>query len=266
MKYSFSSPSDSCHPLVFQYQHIQADNGNIPVIDRHISNGYASLVFNPSGQVAIHEERIITLPTHFIVVPLFRAIKIAVFGDIDSFIVTCQAPVLSKLLSLNFNILESGYYCLSESYDLKLIVNQYVQCKSEKERIDIIEHFFIDKGLINYAEDEIDLLYNEIMNGRGCKPIAEHIEQFDKSPRYFREHFIKRVGVNAKTLARIVRVNHLWSMILENSAIDFQDMVFEGNYFDQAHLIHDFKKIVGENPSVFFRRNLDNVKIISGKR
>lgn len=73
------------------------------------------------------------------------------------------------------------------------------------------------------------------------------------------------MGLNAKSLARIVRVNYLWSNIINHQAVDFQKMVFEGDYFDQAHLIHDFKQIVGETPSYFFKRNLDNVKIISGK-
>lgn len=265
MKLNYYQPSDPNCSLVIQYEHVQAEDENISVIDRHIPSGYASLVFNSSGRAAIHEDPLIHLPRHFIVVPLFRAVNIGIYEDLDSFIVTCRASVLSRLLSLNLSSFKNDFYRRSENDGLKVMEQQFIEHKSAKERISIIEHFFEVNGLTEYIPDEIDTLYTSIMEGRGCTPIAKHIEQFDKSPRYFRQHFTERIGVNAKILARIVRVNYLWSMIIKNRVVDFQDMVFEGDYFDQAHLIHDFKKIVGETPSFFFKRNIDNVMIMSGK-
>lgn len=266
MKLDYYSPSDFCRPLVIQYEHVQAQGEDISVVDRHIPSGYASLVFNLSGRAAIQEEPLIQLPRHFMVVPLFRAVNIGIYEDLDSFIVTCQASVLSRLLSLNLSSFKNDFYRRSENDGLKTIEQHFIEFKSTAERISIIERYFENKGLAEYAPDDIDILYNSIMAGNGCVSIARQIEQFELSPRYFRQHFTERVGLNAKTLARIVRVNYLWSMIIKNHAVDFQDMVFEGAYFDQAHLIHDFEKIVGETPSFFFKRNLDNVKIISGKQ
>lgn len=265
MKLDYYLPSNPSCSLVIQYEHVQAAGENISVIDRHIPSGYASLVFNLSGHAVIHEEPLIYLPQHFMVVPLFRAVNIGIYEDLDSFIITCKASVLSKLLSLNLSSFKNDLYRRFEHDGLKAIEQKFIDKKSVTERIAIIEQFFHEKGLSDYVPDEIDLLYNLIMEGRGCVTISEQVEEFDQSPRYFRQHFVERVGINAKTLARIVRVNYLWSMIMKNSAVDFQDMVFEGGYFDQAHFIHDFKKIIGEAPSYFFKRNLDNVMIMSGK-
>lgn len=265
MKLNYYHPSDACRSLVIQYEHVQAEGENITVVDRHIPSGYASLVFNSSGRAVIHEEPLINLPNHFIVVPLFRAINIGIYEDLDSFIITCQASVLSRLLSLNLASYKNVFYLRSKNNELKIIEEQFINQRSVHDRVLIIEQFFHKKGLANYAPDEIDILYRSIIESRGCIAIAQQVEQFDQSARYFRQHFIQRVGVNAKTLARIVRVNYLWSMIMKNKAVDFQDMVFEGRYFDQAHLIHDFKKMTGETPSFFFKRNIDNVMIISGK-
>ncbi len=265
MKLDYYQPSDLCRSLVIQYEHVQAEGAAISVVDRHIPSGYASLVFNSSGHAAIHEEPLVQLPRHFMVVPLFRAVNIGIYGDLDSFIITCRASVLSKLLSLNLASFKNDFYRRSENDGLKTIERQFADMPSASDRIAIIEQFFCEKGLSAYVPDEIDVLYDLILEGRGCVPIAEQVERFDRSPRYFRQHFTERTGLNAKTLARIVRVDSLWSMIRKNRAVDFQDMVFEGDYFDQAHLIHDFKKIVGETPSGFFKRNLDDVMLISGK-
>lgn len=265
MKLDYYAPSARCRSLVIHYEHVHAEGENISVVDRHIPSGYASLVFNLSGRAVIHEEPATHLPPCFMVVPLFRAVNIGIYEDLDSFIITCKASMLSKLLPRNLASSKNDYYRRLEDDRLKCMERHFIKNKSATDRIAIMEQFLVEKGLTGYVPDEIDILYNLIIEGRGCMPIARHIEHFEQSPRYFRQHFANRVGVNAKTLARIVRVNHLWSLIIQNHAVDFQDMVFEGDYFDQAHLIHDFKKIVGETPSFFFNRNLDNVRIISGK-
>lgn len=266
MKLDYYQPSDPSRSLVIQYEHVQAEGENISVIDRHIPSGYASLVFNSSGRAAIHEEPLIHLPRHFMVVPLFRAVNIGIYEDLDSFIITCRASMLSKLLSMNLASYKDDYYRVVDNDALSKISEQFILQKDPKQRASIVEELFSKIGLDKYQPDDIDILYNQITDGNGCTPIAEQIELFDKSPRYFRQHFTERTGLNAKTLARIVRVNRLWSMIMKEGAVDFQDMVFEGVFFDQAHLIHDFKKIVGEVPSFFFKRNLDNVMLISGKQ
>lgn len=266
MQLNYYQPSAACRKLVIHYEEVQAKDESIAVIDRHIPSGYASLVFNSSGYAIVHEKPLICLPNYFMVVPLFRSVNIGIYGELDSFIITCKASILSRLLKINLFSSKNDYYrVIQDNETLNLISKKIITLQNVSQRIDLIDTYFKEIGLDQYQSDEIDLLYNKIIEGKGCTPIAEQIELSDKSARYFRQHFIKRTGVNAKTLGRIVRVNYLWSMIIKNSAVDFQDMVFEGNYFDQAHLIHDFKKIVGETPSFFFKRNHDNLKLISGK-
>lgn len=265
INYNYHNSTERCRSLVIHYEHVMAVNENISVIDRHVPSGYSSLVFNSCGYASIHELPIINLPSYFMVIPLFKAIKIGVYGNLDSFIVTCRASILSKLLSLDLANKKNDYYQVINNELLNNINTFFISEKDISKRISAIEEFFINLGIDEYTIDEIDILYNEIIASNGCISISNHIEKFDKSPRYFREHFIQRVGINAKTLARIVRVNYLWSMIIKDNAVNFQDMVFEGDYFDQAHLIHDFKKIIGETPSFFFKRNLKNVMFISGK-
>lgn len=266
MKIDYRAPSEKVKDLVVQYELIDSGKDQVDILDRHIPSGYASFVFNLSGRAIVHEEPPVLLPRFFGVLPLFRSVKIGLYSNFDSFIVTCKASVLSRLLNMSFIRSKDRYYHCLDDERLKEVEKAYLEEQTAEQRIAIIEDYFEDKGLVHYHEDDIDLFYNQIMSGKGMTSIADLIEWFDRSPRYFRHHFNERVGVNAKTLARIVRVNYLWSMIIKNQAVDFQDMVFEGNYFDQAHLIHDFKKMVGETPSFFFQRNLEKVMLISGKR
>lgn len=97
------------------------------------------------------------------------------------------------------------------------------------------------------------------------QPLSEIFESLCINERTLQRHFIKRVGVGPKLLARIVRVNYLWDQIERDGLNDYQDLVFLGNYYDQTHFIKDFKNIIGETPSSFFNRNLGLVKLLSGK-
>lgn len=91
------------------------------------------------------------------------------------------------------------------------------------------------------------------------------MEECGVSCRTLQRKFIKRTGVTPKVLMRIVRLNYLWTKINNHYAVNYQDLVFEGNFFDQAHFINDFKSIVGETPNHFFNRNLNIVELFSGK-
>ena len=64
---------------------------------------------------------------------------------------------------------------------------------------------------------------------------------------------------------RIVLLDYLWTKIKDENAIDYQDLVFDGNYSDQSHIIKDFKSNIGETPGYFFNRKLQIAKILSGK-
>ncbi|GAB1359009.1 hypothetical protein MASR1M31_07880 [Porphyromonadaceae bacterium] len=125
--------------------------------------------------------------------------------------------------------------------------------QSDEDRITHFEKFISSHvGSERYQPDAIDILYKKILE----KSIKTHLhnimDECDCSCRTLQRKFIKRTGVTPKTLMRIVRLNYLLAKTRSNYKPDCQDLVFDGNYFDQAHFINDFKDIVGETPGHFF--------------
>ncbi len=266
MRLDYRLPEEKCSSLIVQYEQVLADGDSLAVVDKHISSGYAYMVFNSSGRATIHQTPETTLPPYFIVVPLFRSVDIGVYDNLDSFIVGFNASRLSRLLSINLESSRDAYYRTVTNDKVVALAQKIKECVTFNARCAAVEDFCINDLCIDqYTSDDVDSIYSSIIDCNGSRPIAGLVDRFEKSSRTLRRLFVERVGVNAKILARIVRVNHLWTMIMKDRATDFQSMVFESNYFDQSHLIHDFEKIIGETPSFFFRRNLENVKFISGK-
>ncbi|MDZ7743883.1 MAG: helix-turn-helix domain-containing protein [Bacteroidota bacterium] len=117
-----------------------------------------------------------------------------------------------------------------------------------------------------YSPDMTDIAFRSIIENCISMPLSEALKNVNMDERTLQRSFLKRIGVSPKMLARIARVNYLWEEINSQKTTSYQDLVFYGNYFDQTHFIKDFKTLVGETPSHFFKRNLEIVKMISGKQ
>src|SRR5690606_32726219 len=132
------------------------------------------------------------------------------------------------------------------------------------ERIACFSAFVNSVQPTPYRLDAVDMLYDQIIE-RGITTLLKGLlADCPASKSTLLRKFIKRTGVSPKTLMRVVRLDYLWTKIRDEKAIDYQGLVFDGNYFDQSHFINDFRAIIGETPSYFFNRNLNVVKMFSG--
>lgn len=66
--------------------------------------------------------------------------------------------------------------------------------------------------------------------------------------------FRDQVGLAPKTLARIHRFQRAIGAIGERRDIDWSELADRCGYYDQSHLIHDFRRFAGMSPSDFARR------------
>lgn len=133
------------------------------------------------------------------------------------------------------------------------------------ERIAYFSEFINKMQKTAYSPDAVDILYAKIVEKSITTPLKVIIQECHASKSTLLRKFVKRTGVSPKTLARIVRLDYLWTKIKDENAVDYQSLVFDGNYYDQSHFINDFKSIVGETPGYFFNRNLNIVKLFSGR-
>jgi AraC-like DNA-binding protein len=66
--------------------------------------------------------------------------------------------------------------------------------------------------------------------------------------------FRDRVGLAPKTLARIHRFQNALARISDHGEVDWTGLANDCGYYDQAHLIHDFRQFAGLTPVEFVRR------------
>ncbi|GGQ93067.1 AraC family transcriptional regulator [Deinococcus ruber] len=91
----------------------------------------------------------------------------------------------------------------------------------------------------------------QIYQSSGTVRVAKLAEELNLSPRTLERQFVQQVGVSAKSLARVVRFDKVNTRIRENPAVPMAELTFELGFFDQAHLIKEFKALSSMTPGAF---------------
>ncbi|HXR84984.1 MAG TPA: helix-turn-helix domain-containing protein [Hanamia sp.] len=78
------------------------------------------------------------------------------------------------------------------------------------------------------------------------------------SIRQFERVFAQRIGLPPKHFSRLVRFSQAWIMKEQTPGISWIKVAYECGYFDQMHLIRDFREFAGVNPSVIEQELLDS--------
>jgi transcriptional regulator GlxA family with amidase domain len=87
--------------------------------------------------------------------------------------------------------------------------------------------------------------------GADRSPVAAVREQTGLSERRFIELFRQQVGLAPKLYCRVRRFQSAIRRIPIGRAVDWADVALACGYFDQAHLIHDFRAISGLSPGEY---------------
>lgn len=236
----------------------------LSLADKFIPRPYISLLFHFKDCPLIVDESPIKLEPYFLAPIIPKAITLKFQGIMDTLTVTCKATVFSKLFKLDLSPVSKRSIDLPQHIFFPLW-EEMANLNTTQERIIYFSDFINSIHKTPYSPDAVDVLYDKIIEKSITTPLKEIMQECYASKSTLLRKFVKRTGVSPKTLARIVRIDYLWTKIRDENAIDYQSLVFSGNYFDQSHFINDFKAIVGETPGYFFSRNLSIVKMFSGK-
>ena len=97
----------------------------------------------------------------------------------------------------------------------------------------------------------VDAAVEQIANG------AARVEDVARAIGISRQHlarqFLHHVGVSPKTFARVMRFRRLLGAI--DGAADWADVAAQHGYYDQSHLIGEFRELAGTTPAAFHFSN-----------
>ena len=112
----------------------------------------------------------------------------------------------------------------------------------EKTLLSTLEH---NTG--NHFDKRIKGIMDEIDNHKGNSKISELSSQAFLSKKQFERNFKSNIGISPKKFLRIIRFQHAiqsW----QQSPLKLTELAYKCGYYDQSHMIHEFKSLSGHSP------------------
>ena len=138
--------------------------------------------------------------------------------------------------------------------DIYLLLEQLAGFSTE-----VSKHYFLEKLLMQYIGhyqhahhlDNILQAVRDIHVAEGNLDIGLLHHAHLMSERNFRRRFVDFVGMSPKQYAGIIRIKS-FSKRYESTKDNFNNILYDLGYNDQAHFNKDFRKIVGSSPGLYF--------------
>jgi AraC-like DNA-binding protein len=87
---------------------------------------------------------------------------------------------------------------------------------------------------------------------QGAAVVEEAARQANLSPRQFQRRCLEESGLSPKHLCRVLRFRHACTLAGRAARPDWAAIAVAVGYYDQAHLIHDFREFAGSTPMSVF--------------
>ncbi len=245
-------PSVVLAPYVHRYWILETDKA-CNISQRVIPNGGIELMFNQGDRVRFFSDNKLQ-PESFIkgqhtgfydLCPTGRVRLISIaftpFGAKAFF----QIP-LNEFSNQSVDINDIGDILLMD------LSKQISDATNDDMCVQHIEHFLLKRlnPLKDYNQKRL-LFSIDTISTQKQVDIASLAETTCISYRQFVRVFTEHIGVNPKEYMRVVRFQKALSILENNPQISAIDLAFEAGYYDQSHLINEFKLFCGYTPKEY---------------
>lgn len=258
MNYSQVKPSPLLAPLVKQYWGMEGSTPDgVTSIQRIVPNGLLDLVIYLGDKPDVLDQRrsfsdsmvLCGHPTSYydIIVPerlsLF-AVSFLPGGVRELFDIPAN-----ELLDCNIPL----RYILRDS--INQLEDRLMAASTFEERVAIAENFLMAclyKNRGGYDARRMASVIYTLNRNLGALTVDELAAESCLCRRQFERHFLTHVGISPKQFIRIVRFQYALYRKSFNRAVSLTELAHASGYYDQSHMINDFKALAGITPSKYF--------------
>jgi AraC-like DNA-binding protein len=115
----------------------------------------------------------------------------------------------------------------------------------------LLDHFFLARLQLRPEQRAVAALADRIERQHGRAPIAELSASYGYSIRTMDRMFQQTIGLSPKFYSRLVRFQGLLGSLVHQLDIRWADTIDAHGYYDQAHLIHEFRSFTGMRPEQY---------------
>jgi AraC-like DNA-binding protein len=125
------------------------------------------------------------------------------------------------------------------------LINKKASAKSKIKAVEMIMADCLSSPNTNYL---VELAIKIIKKNKGRTSVAELIKQLKVNYKWLERNFENYLGLSPKEYIALQRFVSAYSCLCENPGYNLLRIAVENGYYDQSHLIKDFKRFVGKTP------------------
>jgi AraC-like DNA-binding protein len=153
---------------------------------------------------------------------------------------------------------------VDRDYDARLVIGseidevleQLQEAQTNALKNEVIQQYLLGKRQQLKPALAFDLAMVQLVRGMGNLSIDYLANQSNLSVRQFERKSLERLGLPPKVYARMVRFTHAYNYKERNPSASWSAIAYRCGYFDQMHLIRDFKFFAGFTPNILKEENL----------
>jgi AraC-like DNA-binding protein len=143
--------------------------------------------------------------------------------------------------------------------DLKAFETIALSCRPEQEKVAAANRFFLARiPKINPTIDLASDLVNRILVDPEIKTVEKLVAKSKMNKRKLQRIFSDYVGVSPKWVVCRYRLHELIERLNSGEDLEWPQVALDLGYFDQAHLINDFRSLLGCTPAQYAKEQARN--------
>lgn len=176
-------------------------------------------------------------------------------GYVNTFAIRFYPYGFANFISIPVSKLANTETALSKLFGevaANILEADIIHAANTHERMSVVEKFLVNQlnnkvTIDNIVRTTIDAL----LSTKGNAPIGQILNNETATRRNLERKFRKQIGISAKQLGKVIRLQAALKMMLNKHPGNLTDIAYESEYYDQAHFIRDFKEFTGTTPTSF---------------
>jgi AraC-like DNA-binding protein len=258
VKYQTFKPHPYLEPLIKCYWTLEVPAQEDYQKQLILPDGCLEMIFILGDNVKRYtsEDQFIMQPREMILGQITEPFFIEPTGYVNTFAVRFYPYGFANFVSIPIRRLankETPLGALIGEEAAEELARKIREATTAEKRIEIVEAFLLkklqDKVVVDHiVKDTIELLFQT----KGSASI-DSIVNGALSRRQIERKFFEKVGISPKKLGKVIRLQAVLRMLLNQQAENLTQVAYDNAYYDQAHFNRDFKEFTGTTPREFLQ-------------
>ena len=261
MKYETYKPGPDLEDFVKCYWTLKVEREKVPPRQRIIPDGCMEMIFHHGDlfKQYLQSGEAIEQPRCFVFGQITCPLEVEPTGAVDIFSVRFCPEGFTPFATVPVVDIENRAVSLEDLFGLegKIFQEHVLSAVSVQDRIGFCEQFLKKRFVTNESVDRtVKACVDCMLSLNGQISVSGLSEEMNMHRRQIERRFAITIGLSPKQLAKVLRLQGALKRLMHKNYNSLTELAYEGEYYDQAHFIRDFKEFTGLTPRQYYSDNL----------